>query len=237
MNQVLYSNAEPHKTVGDSYWSEVKSTFEILTDDLDWRMVKFKDLYCAFKTKVQIVNVSKPWKEIQFFRTHKDYFTNIERQVSYLAAHSAYRFGQYKRQNTPFIDIPVWNSFNCKFCNGHIDNLMHLLIPNCVVMKQVFLMSKHFFSFVVKKDIQLDQKLILHNIVHIKNSQKCSIEGKRVLLLKSKFAAILKRVIVEEKERCDYYSMFIHVDQRLDFINKLVSKVRNNFMVFFNTLT
>ena len=234
INLNLYSNSEPHMTTADSYWSEVKLTFELISETLDWQVIKFKDLYKVFKAKVELPKLSKPWRNIHLMKIFKHHFTNVERQISYLIANDALRFGQYKRQNTPFIDIQTWNSFNCKFCNAHNDNILHLLNPDCVVMKQVFLMTKHFFKFVIKRDIDLNEKLIMHNDIPLKNNVDGTVEEEKLSLMKLKLVAVLKRVMIEEKEQCDRYKNVISVDQRLDFINKLLSKVKNKFMIFYN---
>ena len=233
VNRSLYSNLEPHKVSGNSYWNKIKVIFEEIVEDFDWTTVKFKDLYISFKQKSELPDKLKPWSDIQYFN-NKRFFTNHERQISFLVAHDALQLGQFKRRTSVFVDVESWFSYNCKFCNGYEDNLDHLLAPDCIVMKQVFLLTKHLFRFVLKKDITFDRQLILCNEINGFMKMKIYSEDYMIALAKMKLAAILKRVILDEKRQCDIYGTFIGCDDRLNFVNKLVSKIRISFLFFIN---
>ena len=210
VNRSLFSNLEPHKTSGDLYWSKIKLIFNELPADFDWLTIKFKDLYILFKSMVECKNESKLWTNIQYLnKRYKHCFNNHEREISYLVGCEALQFGQFLRRSSVFVDVEDWFTYNCKFCNSYEDNLDHLLIPNCVVIKQVFLMAKHLFKFVARKDIIFDQKLLFHNEISGLSKMKTDSEDFRIALAKLKLSAILKRVIIDEKKQCDRYGTFI----------------------------
>ena len=237
VNSSLFSNLEPHKTVGNLYWKKVGSILQELPEDLEWSTIKFKDIYLLFKSMVESKNESKPWVDIHYFgKRYKHFFTNHERQISYLVANNALLFGQTLRQTSVFIDVEKWFAYNCKFCNGYEDNLDHLLTPKCIAMKQVFLMVKHYFRFELNQDVIFDEALIFQNAVAGFDKMKTSSKNFKVALAKMKICAILKKVIIDEKMNCDKYGTFIAWDKRLDLINKLTSKVRTSFSFFISKL-
>ena len=237
VNASLFSNSEPHKDLGNTYWEKVRSLLEQIPHDFDWHTTKLKDLYSLFKSQHESKSKLKLWQDVHLNnKRYKNYFTNHERQTSYLVYNDAYQFGLFFRRTSTFTDIDTWFSHNCKLCNGLEDSMRHLLNPDCVVMKQVFSTAKLVFKFITKKEIVFDHDMLFRNQVAGIHNFKTNSADFKVALCKLKMASILRRVIIEEKQKLDKYKIFIPWHKRQDFVNKLISKVRSSFLFFFNHL-
>ena len=222
LNQSLFNNAEPHRTIPHDYWEQVKNTYReviALQPNIDMQTVKFKNIYQIFKdAHCSSSNTEINWNDVHLIKGKKYVFTNKERETSYFIAQDAIDCGQRRRASDLFIDIPTWQTNNCKFCNNHEDNVDHLFTGKCVTLKNIFDSCKSLYWMTTKERLILDRKLMLYNKVD--NWEKD--------YMKVKLCVIAKKVILIEKQKLDKYKTF--VKNKDSFISNIVQEITHLFM-------
>lgn len=219
INPSLYSNTEPHKTIPNFYWNEVaKVLHDVREKNIDWNVVKFKDLYNVFRCGHQLKSDSKiPWKSIHLNDNFRYIFTNKEKEASYLIAQDAIPCGQKIRRMERFVDISRWNLHNCKLCNNIVENAHHIFSGECRVVYKLYQMCKCMYWMTTKKRLCFDKKLVFYN----------QVDNMKEDYMKVKLMVIIKKHLLIEKAKLDKYHKFVE-DQNL-FIDNIMIDIKHQF--------
>ena len=93
INDSLYNNRQPHRTVAFDYWYRLKKLILETVDNnmnINWEEIKFKELSRKFKLiNSQSADLDKPWMNIHLLGYNKFLFANFDREVSFLVAQDA----------------------------------------------------------------------------------------------------------------------------------------------------
>ena len=226
INKNIFTNTKPHSGDPTKYWKDICKVYRSVKESvLDWKVVTYKTLYMLFKMNRE----GKPskdhcWDAIHLLKSRKLKYlcTNKEREISFLIAHDAYRFGHWKKMNLPFQGVQVHLNYRCKFCKSSNDNLDHIF-TECMVIKRILLLSKHYYYFVTKKKMEFDRDLLLFNDLKLEADTLLTNYD----IQKLKLAAVIKKFVIIEKLKLDNNNEFVL--DRGEFISDLMSKIKCAF--------
>ena len=217
----LYTNSIPHAFSPNASWLSILNTYKETAQTFSsWLDKEFKVLYHGKMMTLYNLNYApynRDWSQILLSKSlHVSFFTNWEKQFSYLVGHDAYKWGSWKSRNWSTTSSHISSLDNtCKFCKSMQDDVSHVFL-DCPVVNRVYSNLMLFLQAMCEDPDIPTADVILYN-----KSEHCST---------LKLLSITKFHIIRQKEKFDALNK--HVENQNIFIDSLTNSIITDFKTF-----